>query len=50
MISRNEKLHIATSLADAIAAARASAEYTPAVPEPLDESLQLVSTPADTAA
>jgi len=50
MISRTERLHISTSLADAIAEAGAHVEPKPAVPEPLDESPQLVATPADTAA
>jgi hypothetical protein len=50
MISRTEDLHISTSLADAIAAARAHIEPKPAVADPLDESLQLIATPNDTAA
>lgn len=50
MISRSEDLHISTSLADAIAEARAHTEPRPSVPEPLDSSPQLVSTPTDTAA
>jgi predicted PurR-regulated permease PerM len=50
MISRTEHLHISTSLADAIAEAQAHAGPKPAVPEPLDESPQLVATPADNAA
>ena len=48
MISRTEDLHISTSLADAIAKAPVHAEPKPAVPEPLDESPQLVATPAAT--
>jgi predicted PurR-regulated permease PerM len=50
MISRTEDLHISTSLADAIAEAQAHVEPHPAVPEPIDESPQLVTTPSDTAA
>ena len=50
MISRTEDLHVSTSLADAIARALIHAEPKPAVPEPLDESPQLVATPNDTAA
>ncbi len=50
MISRTEDLHITTSLADAIAEARALTESHPTVAEPLDSSPQLVSTPTDTAA
>jgi len=50
MISRTDDLPICTSLADAIIAARAIAAPRPAVPEPLDESPDLVSVPADTAA
>jgi predicted PurR-regulated permease PerM len=50
MISRTEELHISTSLADAIAEARAHTQPKPAVAEPLDASPQLVSTPTDTAA
>ena len=50
MISRTEDLHISTSLADAVAEARALTEPQPAVPEPLDGSRHLVSTPTDTAA
>lgn len=50
MISRTEDLYISTSLADAVAAARALIEPQPAVPEPLDGSAHLVSTPTDTAA
>ncbi len=50
MISRTEDLHISTSLADAVAEARALTEPHPAVPEPLNASPQLVSTPTDTAA
>ncbi len=50
MISRTEGLHISTSLADAVAEARALTEPQPAVPEPLDGSPHLVSTPTDTAA
>jgi hypothetical protein len=50
MISRTEDLHITTSLADAIAEARALTEPHPTVAEPLDSSPQLVSTPTDTAA
>jgi len=50
MISRTEDLHISTSLADAIAAARAHIEPKPAGADPLDESLQLIATPNDTAA
>jgi methanogenic corrinoid protein MtbC1 len=50
MISRTEDLHISTSLADAVAEARALTEPHPTVAEPLDASPQLVSTPTDTAA
>lgn len=50
MISRRDDLHISTSLADAIAEARAYTQPHPAVAEPLDSSPELVSTPADTAA
>jgi methylmalonyl-CoA mutase cobalamin-binding subunit len=50
MISRTEDLHISTSLSDAIAEAQAHTEPHPAVPEPLDESPNLVTTPTDTAA
>lgn len=50
MISRTDDLPICTSLADAIIAARTNTAPKPAVPEPLDESPQLVSVPADTAA
>jgi predicted PurR-regulated permease PerM len=50
MVSRTEDLHISTSLADAIAEVRAHAEPKPAVPDPLDESPQLVTTPNDSAA
>jgi predicted PurR-regulated permease PerM len=50
MISRTEELHISTSLADAMAQARANNEPRPAVPEPLDESLQLVTVPSDSVA
>ncbi len=50
MISRTEDLHISTSLSDALAEAHAHVEPHPALAEPLDESPQLVSTPADTAA
>jgi hypothetical protein len=50
MISRTEDLHIATSLADAIAEAEAHVQPRPAVEDPLDESPHLVTTPTDTAA
>lgn len=50
MISRTEDLHISTSLADAIAHAQNHAEPGPSVPQPLDSSPRLVSTPKDTAA
>jgi hypothetical protein len=50
MIRRTEDLHTSRSLADAIAKALVHAEPKPAVPEPLDESPQLVATPTDTAA
>ncbi len=50
MISRSEDLHISTSLADAIAEARALTGSRPAVADPLDESPNLVATPNDTAA
>jgi hypothetical protein len=50
MISRTEDLHISTSLADALAHAQTHVEPGPSVPEPLDSSPQLVSTPTDTAA
>ncbi len=50
MISRTEDLHISTSLADAIAQARALTQPHPAVADPLDASPHLVSTPTDTAA
>ena len=50
MISRTEELHISTSLAEAIAEAQAHVQPHPAVANPLDPSLQLVSTPSDTAA
>jgi len=50
MISRTGELHICTSLADAIAEARVHTAARPAVSEPLDESPQLVSVPADNAA
>jgi len=50
MISRTGELHICTSLADAIAEAHLHTAARPAVPEPLDESPQLVAVPSDTAA
>jgi predicted PurR-regulated permease PerM len=50
MISRSETLHISTSLADALAQASSLTEPKPAVPEPLDPSPQLVTTPTDSAA
>ena len=50
MISRTEKLHISTSLADALAQAASLTEPKPAVPEPLDASAHLITTPKDTAA
>jgi hypothetical protein len=50
MISRTEHLRIATSLAEAVAAAHAQTEPKPGVARPLDESPQLVATPADNAA
>jgi predicted PurR-regulated permease PerM len=50
MISRAEELPICTSLADALVAARVHPAPKPAVPEPLDESPQLVAVPSDTAA
>ncbi len=50
MISRTEDLRISTSLADAIAEAQTLSESRPAVEDPLDESPNLVTTPADTAA
>ena len=50
MISRTEDLHISTSLADAVSEAQALTEPHPAVPEPLDASPQLVSTPTGSAA
>lgn len=50
MISRTEDLHVSTTLADAIAEARAHVEPRPAVAEPLDASPQLITTPTDTAA
>jgi predicted PurR-regulated permease PerM len=50
MISHSEDLHISTSLADAIAEARALTGPRPAVADPLDESPNLVATPTDTAA
>ena len=50
MISRTEALHVSTSLADAVAQARAAIEPKPSVPEPLDASPQLVTTPKDNAA
>jgi hypothetical protein len=50
MISRTEDLHISTSLADAIAQVRAHVEPKVSLPDPLDASPQLVSTPTNTAA
>ena len=50
MISRTEQLHISTSLADALAQAAALTDPHPAVPEPLDTSPHLMTTPKDTAA
>ncbi|MGA2851560.1 MAG: AI-2E family transporter [Terracidiphilus sp.] len=50
MISRAEELPICTSLADALVAARVHPAPNPAVPEPLDESPELVAVPSDTAA
>ena len=50
MISRTEELRICTSLADAVAQARAAAESKPSVPEPLDASPHLASTPRHNAA
>jgi len=50
MISRIEHLHISTSLVDAIAQATSLTEEIPAVPQPLDNSPQLVAAPKDTAA
>ena len=47
MISRIEELHISTSLADAIAEARAHAAPHPFVAEPLDESPRLVTIPPE---
>jgi predicted PurR-regulated permease PerM/methylmalonyl-CoA mutase cobalamin-binding subunit len=49
MISRTEDLHISTSLADAVAEVRSLTEPHLAVPEPLNASPQLVSTPTGTA-
>jgi predicted PurR-regulated permease PerM len=48
MISRTEMLHISTSLADAVAQAMSHIEPKPGVPEPLDGSPDLVSTPGTT--
>ena len=50
MISRTDLPHISTSLADVIAQAQSWIEPKPAVPEPLDSSPHLVSTPSDNAA
>lgn len=50
MISRTDPPLISTSLAEAVAQARSFIEPKPAVPEPLDTSPQLVSTPNDNAA
>lgn len=50
MISRTDPPHISASLADAVAHAQTYTEPKPAVPEPLDNSPQLVSAPRDTAA
>jgi hypothetical protein len=47
MISRTEELPICTSLADALVAARVNPALKPAVPEPLDESPQLVAIPTE---
>lgn len=50
MISRTDPPPISASLADAVALAQSWIEPQPAVPEPLDSSSQLVTTPKDTAA
>jgi predicted PurR-regulated permease PerM len=50
MITRTESLHISTSLADALAQAASLNEQKPTVPQPLDNSPQLVAAPKDTAA
>lgn len=50
MISRADPPHICTSLADAVAQAQLAIEPKPAVPQPLDSSPGLVSTPSDHAA
>jgi hypothetical protein len=50
MITRSEAFHISTSLADALAQATSLTSAKPAVPQPLDNSPQLVAAPKDTAA
>jgi predicted PurR-regulated permease PerM len=50
MISRTDPPHISTSLADVVARIQSWIVPMPAVPEPLDSSPQLVSTPSDNAA
>ena len=50
MISRSEALHISTSLADAVAQAQSHTETKTAMPEQLDSSPDLVSTPSNNAA
>ncbi|HEY2467723.1 MAG TPA: AI-2E family transporter [Terracidiphilus sp.] len=50
MISRIDPPHISTSLADVVVQVQSWIEPKPAVPEPLDSSPQLVSTPSDHAA
>ena len=50
MISRTDPPHISTSLADAVAQAQLAIEPRPAVPQQLDSSPRLLSTPSDNAA
>lgn len=50
MISRTERLHISTSLSDAVAQALSLNEQRSLLPEPLDASPELVAAPKGTAA